>query len=158
MNSARICWSRRSSVTSSMTSHRPAGRDASGAEDEARPVPAGDGDLLGRRADLERRARQVLGVDGDERTDQAAAGQRAGRDAEERVSGGIGADDPQVLVDDHDPEVECPHEIGLVVPDEGRLELGLDRAVAQGDDGCRGVMAGRGPGRTLETDPALSFA
>ncbi len=119
MNSARICWSRRSSDTSSSDEPQAAGRDAPGAQDEARPIDPGHGDLLGRRADREGRPGEGLGVDGDERPDQRPADEAVRPDAEEGVGGGVGGDDPQVLVDDQDAELEGTHEIRLVVADRG---------------------------------------
>ena len=70
----------------------------------------------------------------------------------------IGADDPQILVDDHHAELERADEVGLVVPDERGLELGRDRALAQGDDGRLRIVARCRARGALEPDATLPLA
>ena len=85
-------------------------------------------------------------------------GRLPGVTAEERVGRRIGADDAQVLVDDHHAELERADEVGLVVPDERGLELGRDRALAQGDDGRLRIIARRRARGALEPDATLPLA
>ena len=74
MNSARICWSRRSSDTSSRTSQTPLTGRAAGADTRSRAVGVGDGHLAGRGqpASIARRARSPR--PGGRRTPRGPAG------------------------------------------------------------------------------------
>ena len=113
MNSARICWRRRSSGrprgSASATGGHPRPKDeprAVDAGDEA--APRSPSPPRGRSCRTRMRYR-------DERLDQRPTDERPRFAAEQRVRGRVGADDPQPRIDDEHAERRALDEVGLVV-------------------------------------------
>ena len=102
MNSVRICWSRRSSETSSRTSQAPPDGLRRARSGQPRSVGAAEADLADRRPGGERRSRERLDAGVEERLDEGPPHERRRLTVKERMRGRVGRGDPQSVVDPQD--------------------------------------------------------
>ena len=155
MNSVRICWSRRSSETSSMTSQAPPDDDRLRPDEQPPAVGLGAPDLACRRALVHRRLCDCLDLDVEEGLDQGPTDERAGWAAKERVrrrcwrprSGAVGRPKPR--------PGRAPRSGGRDRGVGGQVRLERVVLRAERGDGVDRVGAGRYPGdaRTLDDRP-----